>query len=115
MKQMVPQYGGMPETIIKLHSERKDSRSLKNFASLLSSLAKGFTRSFILIDALNEHFTNEDEECGLKMSLLDELLHHRGNAFVYFLIFLTSRENLVLQEKLQGCVRAEIYVADTDI
>ena len=51
------------------------------------------------------------------MTLLDELLQlqSREDTLPGFSIFLTSRENLVLQERLEECVRAEIYATDGDI
>ena len=117
VKQMVLQKEEMPAQVTKLHAECKGQLSLRDYASLLSSLSTDSKRSFILVDALDEHFANENDEDVLEMNFLDELLQlqHRGNGLPGYSIFLTSRENPVLQERLGGCVRAEIYAADRDI
>ena len=117
VKQIVSQHKEMPENVRNLYAKCKGSSSLRDYASLLSSLSNDFRRSFILVDALDEHFINEDHENGLEMTLLDELLQlqYRENALPSFSIFLTSRENLVLQERLEGSVREEIHAADGDI
>ncbi|KAL8816202.1 MAG: hypothetical protein Q9191_008370, partial [Dirinaria sp. TL-2023a] len=106
----------MPENVAKLHAECKTSPSPANCTSLLLSLSAKFKRSFILVDALDEHFSNGDDDL-LEMTFLDELLQlqHGENISPGYSIFLTSREHLVLQERLGACARARIYAADADI
>lgn len=120
VKQIVAQQKDMPVEVVKLysaHGQGQKSLSLGNQLCLLSSFPNSFRRSFILIDALDEHFTNEDEENGLQLILLEELLklQKQGSCFKGYTLFFTSRENYVIQEHLTGAVRLDIRAADSDI
>ena len=120
VKQIVSQQQDMPVEVVNLysaHGHGQSSLSLKNLLSLLSSFPCSFRKSFILIDALDEHFTNEDEENALQLTLLDELLklQKQGSGFEGYTLFFTSRENHVIQEHLAGSVRLDIRAADSDI
>ncbi len=120
VKQIISQQESMPEEVITLYSAHKqgqNSLSLGDHLSLLSSLPNSFRRSFILIDALDEHITNEDEENALRLTLLDELLklQKQGSGLKGYTLFFTSRENHVIQEQLAGSVRLDIRAADSDI
>lgn len=120
LKQIVSQQKDMPVEVVNLystHGQGQSSLSLENQLSLLSSFPNSFRRSFILIDALDEHFTNEDEENALQSTLLDELLklQNQGSGFKGYTLFFTSRENHVIQEHLAGSVRLDIRAADLDI
>ena len=110
----------MPEEVINLysaHGRGQSSLSLAEYLSLLSSFPNSFRRSFILIDALDEHFTNEDEEDVLQIPLLEELLElqRRPSASKGYTLFFTSRENHVIRENLAGSCRLDIRAADVDI
>ena len=120
VKQIVSQHKDMPEEVISLYSAHKQGQSLLSLGghlSLLSTLPKSFRRSFILIDALDEHFTNEDEEKALRLTLLDELLklQRQGSGLKGYTLFFTSRENRVIQEQLAGSVCLNIRATDSDI
>ena len=120
VKQIVSQQKDMPVEVVNLysaHGHGQRSLSLKNLLSLLSSFPSSFRRSFILIDALDEHFTNEDEENALQLTLLEELLklQKQRSGFEGYTLFFTSRENHVIQEHLAGSVRLDIRAADSDI
>lgn len=117
VKQIVLQHKEMPEGVTNLHAKCKASPSPTEYASLLSSFSNNFERCFILVDALDEHFTNEEEDDVLEMTFLDELLQlQQGrNSLPGYSIFFTSREHPLLQERMGACVRARIYAADADI
>ena len=120
VKQIVSQQKDMPVEVVNLystHGHGQRSLSLDSHLSLLSSFPSSFRRSFILIDALDEHFTNENEENALRLTLLEELLklQKRGRASNGYTLFFTSRENHVIEEQLAGSVRLHIRAADTDI
>ena len=120
VKQMVSQQKDMPQEVVNLyaaHDQGQRSLSLAEYLSLLSSFTESFRRSFILIDALDEHFTNQDEEDVLQLPLLQELLKlqkHR-NASKGYTLFFTSRENHVIREQLAESGRLDIRAADADI
>ena len=117
LKQLVLQQKQMPPEIIDLYASRKIPPALEDYTSLLSLLLSSFRRSFILVDALDEHFTNENEDDLLEVSLLDELLklQHDSNTVSACSLFVTSRENPIFREKLEECLRLEIRASDTDI
>lgn len=117
---MVLQHKGMPEEVVKrysAHERDQSSLSLAEYLKLLSSFPDSFQRSFILIDALDEIFTNEDEEDVLQFPLLEELLglQKQRSATNGYSLFFTSRENHVIQEHLAGARRLNITAADSDI
>ena len=120
VKQIALQQKDMPEEVVKLytdHDNGQSSLSLADYLNLLSSFPDSFRRSFILIDALDENFTNEDEEDVLQLPLLDKLLklQKQGSASNGYTLFFTSRENHVIQERLAGSSRLDIRAADSDI
>ena len=120
VKQTVSRQKDMPVEVVNLYSAHGHGQrllSLENQLSLLSSFPNSFRRSFILIDALDEHFTNEDEENALRLTLLDELLklQKKGGGLKGYTLFFTSRENHVIQEHLAGSVRLDIRAADSDV
>ena len=120
VKQMVSQQKDMPTEVINLysaHGHGQSSLSLAENLSLLSSFPKSFRRSFIVIDALDEHFTNEDEENVLQLPLLQELLklQRDPSASKGYTLFFTSRENHIIREQLAGSGRLDIRAADADI
>lgn len=110
----------MPREVIDLYTryeKNQISPSLEDYSRLLLSLSNPFRRSFILVDALDEHFVNEDEENAMRLTFLDELLNLQqlGNSSGAFTLFFTSRENHVIQKRLTGYVRLDIRAADPDI
>ena len=120
VKQIVSQHKDIPAEVVNLysaHGHGRESLSLAEYLSLLSSLPNSFRRSFILIDALDESFTNEDEEYVLQLPLLEELLklQKQGSAANGYNLFFTSRENHVIKRKLAGSDHLNIRAADSDI
>lgn len=117
VKQIVSQLKNMPVEVVNLYKQGQSSLSLQSHLSLLSSFPNSFRRCFILIDALDENFTNEDEEDVLQLPLLEELLKLRkqGSASNGYTLYFTSRENHVIQEQLTGSARLDIRAVDSDI
>ena len=110
----------MPREIADLYIRKREgqtSLSLEDYSRLLSSFSNHFRRSFILVDALDEHIINDDEENAAQLTLLDVLLdlqEQGDNSGGHTLLF-TSRENGLIQERLAGCIRLDIRAADADI
>lgn len=117
VKQMVIQQEEMPKEISDLYKKKsKAAPSVEDSVSLLSSLMSGSKRSFVLVDALDEHFTNEDEESMSDLTFLNKLLQLQHQVSVQgYSLFLTSREQPIFQERLAKCIRAEIYAENADI
>ena len=121
-KQLTVQCNKMPQEVTDLYNGHVNVASLPSKAELsvlLRSLLSGFRRSFILVDALDEHFTNANEGSALETTLLDGLLDLQRH-WPDFNLFFTSRDNAVIQERLVGsdstaaaCI--EIFAADSDI
>lgn len=117
VKQLVLQHEDMPREVIEMyveHTKRKSSPSLGEYSRLFPSLLNGFRRSFILVDALGEYFTSDDEESILEVTLLKELLKLQQTR-PGCTLFITSRANPVIQERLSGTVHIEISAANADI
>lgn len=120
VKQMVLQQRDMPRELADLYIRKRNgqtSLSLEDYSRLLSSFSNHFRRSFILVDALDEHIINDDEENAAQLTLLDVLLdlqEQGDNSGGHTLLF-TSRENGLIQERLVGCIRLDVRAADADI
>ena len=120
VKQLVLQHRDMPKEVIDLYTKSRNgqsSLSLEDYSRLLLSFSNHFRRSFILVDALDEHFVNNDEETAMQLTLLDELLNlqQQGHSSGGYTLFFTSREIGVIQRRLAGGVRLDIRAASSDI
>ncbi len=120
VKQIVLQQEDMPQEIKTLYSNyknRQSSLSLEDHSRLLSSFSNHFRRSFILVDALDEHLIKDDEENAMYLTLLNFLLnlHQQKNSSGGYTLFFTSRENSLIKERLAGCARLDIYATNSDI
>lgn len=120
VRQVVSQLGDTPEELRDLytkHRKGQSSLSLEESSSLLSSLSNHFRRSFIVVDALDEHFNNKKKDNAMQMALLDVLLplqRHQASSKGYTLFF-TSRDQGWIEERLKGYVRLDIRAANSDI
>ena len=120
VKQMLLQQIEMPREVKDLYAEHKNGQSpmsLEKYSKLLASLPKYFRRSFVVIDALDEHIISNDAEKSIQMTMLDILLdlqHGRNGSNGYTVLF-TSRHIGLIQETLAKCARIEISAADSDI
>ena len=120
VKQIVLQQKDMSQEVKSLYKTYKDSdspRSLEDLSKLLSSLSNQFRRSFILVDALDEHLINNDEENPEQFTLLNFFLnlYQQRNSSRGYMLFFTSRENGLIKERLAGCARLDIYAIEDDI
>jgi hypothetical protein len=105
---------------MELHYNYKDSQSLPSldeYSKVLSQLSNRFKKSFIIVDALDEHVNNEEEGCPMQIEFLDRLrqLQRQSNATTSCRLFFTSRENRSIQSQLAGCARVDIRALDSDI
>lgn len=91
--------------------------SLDQISKLLLSFSNRLRRSFILVDALDENFANEDEENRLRSDLIEKLqsLQRQNDQPGGCSLLFTSRENYSIREQLADCTRIDIHAADSDI
>lgn len=120
VKQLVRQQSDMPEEVKELYTKLENGRkslSLEDHSRLLLSSSNHFRRSFILVDALDEHIINDDEEGAMQLTLLDILLNlqRQRNSSGGYTLFFTSRPNGLIQRRLAGCVCLDIRATDSDI
>jgi hypothetical protein len=81
---------------------------------LMSSMAS-FHRTFIVIDAVDEHLPSEKDEYNPDIPLLRELSSIQQKMSGRCTIFITSREILLIQEQLQDRIRLDVRAHDEDI
>ena len=120
VKQMLLQHLGLPREVKDLYAEHKNGQSpmsLEKLSKLFVSLSNYFRRSFLVIDALDEHMISDDVEKSMQMTMLDILLNlqHRWNGSNGYTLLFTSRHIGLVQERLAKCARIEISAADSDI
>ena len=120
VKQMLSQRKDMPQEVKDLYAKHKNgqgSLSPEEHHELLASLPIYFQRSFVVVDALDEHISSDDEDDLTQMTILDTLLNHqhRWNGSKGYTLLFTSRHIGSIQEKLAKCARIEISATDSDI
>ena len=120
LRQMVSQSKKMPvvikDTFVR-HDYGGTALSLSECSKLLAILSTRFRRCFVIADALDENFRNNDDANLLHMPLLEGLEHLRTAAVKGSTVsmFFTSRENDEIKNKLFGCTRQEIRATDHDV
>lgn len=110
----------MPREVIDLYARCKNgqsSLSLEDHSQLLSSFSNHFRRSFILVDALDEHLISDDEDNAMQLTLLDTFLNlqHHGSSSGCYTLFFTSRIQSLIESHLAGFIRLDIRATDSDI
>ena len=120
LKQTILQLKELPSEIREIYVKHNNGQrplALEDCIRLLLSVTNRFRRSFILVDALDENFINNDEENPLQISLLDELqkLQRAGNNGRGYSMFFTSRQNNSIKQRLSQYTHHEIRAAMEDI
>ncbi|KAH8767818.1 hypothetical protein BGZ57DRAFT_797785, partial [Hyaloscypha finlandica] len=121
VKQLASQRNAIPDEVKALFSEHKEGKtspSLYDYSKTLSQLSNCFRRSFIIVDALDEH-VDKEEDSAVQMEFLARLrqIQLQSNPKNLCRLFFTSRENQSIQTQLQhfGCGRINIRAVDSDI
>ena len=120
VQQLALQCKDMPQEISDAYdkcSHGQISLSQSDCSELLISVSSRFRRSFVVIDALDELLTNDDEGSGLRLDILDELLRlqEQRSSRAYYSLFVTSRENRVIQQSLARSICVEILANSEDV
>ena len=109
----------MPEIVRKEYCKHCDGSvpmSSIGYVKLLSALLKEFSRSFIVLDALDEYCGQEDEtESGTTIKLLDELQDIISDSSSGCRLFLTSREDTLSMYTEMAATRVCIKAKDEDV
>jgi len=119
VKQLASQRNAIPDEVKALFSEHKEGKtspSLYDYSKTLSQLSNCFRRSFIIVDALDEH-VDKEEDSAVQMEFLARLrqIQLQSNPKNLCRLFFTSRENQSIQTQHFGCGRINIRAVDSDI
>jgi Cdc6-like AAA superfamily ATPase len=112
LKQLARGQPSMPESVETLygrHEKKKTRPLLAEIAKTLNSVVSGYTRTFIIIDALDECH-NFDRNL---TSFLSEIFNLRSNTGAN--IFATSRFIPEITKEFEGSLSVEIRASDGDM
>lgn len=122
VKQLIIQQNDMPSDIRESylrHGHGNSAPSLDEYSELLQSTLKLFTKSFIIVDALDEHIElSEDASNSARtIEFLTRVrdVQQRLDAGKSCRLFITSRENRLIEDQLTDCTRIDIRATDSDI
>lgn len=109
----------MPKEVKELYDKhvKKDTfPSLDEYSTLFSQLVASFSKTYIIIDGLDEH-VGEDDDGSLNMEFIDRLrqVEQQDGMNGRMRLFVTSRANDTIREHLDGCVSINIYALASDI
>lgn len=117
-KQSILQQTGLPIEAKALYSECRNggiSASAEQCLNLLESSVSHFRRTFIVLDALDEHLPSEEDVYSPQIPLLFELINIQRRRPGRCTIFITSREIHSIREQLPNWTRLDIRASDEDI
>jgi len=104
----------MPESVKNLHERHRDKRTRPSFGEIsevLHSVVGNYSRTFIIIDALDECQVSD----GSRKKFLSEMLNLQAKTGVS--LFATSRFIPEIMEEVKGgiCISLEISASDEDV
>jgi hypothetical protein len=112
LKQLAQGLSPLPESIQSLYDSHKEKRTRPTFneiSSTLHSVCALYSRSFIVIDALDECQASD----GCRTQLLTEMFALQAKSRAN--IFSTSRFNPEISEHFKNSMRLEIRASDHDV
>jgi Cdc6-like AAA superfamily ATPase len=112
LKQLVQQKRSMPENLKKLYERHKDTRTrplIEEVSRVLHSIAADYSKTFVIIDALDECQVTG----GSHKKLLSEILRLQTESGVN--LFATSRFVPEIMMNFKGCPSLEILASDEDV
>jgi hypothetical protein len=109
----------MPGQISQAYTKTNGERSLSidQCSELFESVLRQFKKSYILVDALDEHLNDDEKRPTFQIEFLRRIqeIQKRVNISTCCRLFLTSRENPLIEEQLEACTRVEVRATDRDI
>lgn len=117
VKQQILQLKELPKELIDYNDRKQESLTVTDCIRLLSLFSAHFRRVFVLIDALDEHLTNDDEGNVLELGLLNALLvlQKQPTEGTGVSLFITSRKIPVIEETLQEALHIDISAVEGDV
>ena len=119
LKQIVLKNQEIPEEVREefcRHGNGRNRRSLTKSVDLLSTLLKRYRRSFLVLDALDEYFEQDDgSETRTTIDILDELQRILSNTESTCRLFLTSRVDRLAQCDTLGATKVCIKAKEEDV
>ena len=112
LKQLVQELPSIPESVKNLYTHHKDKRTRPSFDEILKALhpiLADYSRSFIIIDALDECQATD----GGRSKLLSEILNLQAKTGAS--LFLTSRYLPEIVKEFEGSISLEIRASDEDV
>lgn len=112
LKQLVqerPLYGEPVTALHRLHADRRRSPSLKEICIALNSVLNSYSKSYIIIDALDE-CTDSD---GTRSELLTILRNIQTKTDIRLMV--TSRFDARIEQSFQGSPMLEIRASEADV
>jgi len=112
LKQLIQDRPSVPESVKNLYECHKSTRtrlSLDEISEALHSVIIGYSRTFIIIDALDEcQVSNEG-----RTRLLSKIFNLQANTGLN--LFVTSRSIPEIMQEFKGSISLEVYASDEDV
>lgn len=112
LKQLVQEKHSMPEIMKSLYKRHKNKRTrplIEEVSKVLYSVVADYSKTFIIIDALDECQVIN----GSRMNLLSKILYLQAK--IGASLFATSRFIPEIIKNFEGCVSLEILASDKDV
>ena len=112
LKQLVQEQLSVPESVKSLYERHKDKRTRPSFdeiSNVLYSVVAGYSKTFIIIDALDECQASD----GSRKRLLSEIFNLQTKTGVN--LFATSRFIPDIIKEFEGSISLEIRANDEDV
>ena len=112
LKQLIQRRPSMPEcveTLYKRHCSERTRPSLEEISKVLHAVAKDYSKTFIIIDALDECEAPD----GGRKKLLSEIFNLQGGKGVC--LYTTSRCIPEVEKEFEGSMSIEIRASDDDV
>jgi Cdc6-like AAA superfamily ATPase len=112
VKQLVQEQSSMPERVKSLYEYHKDKRTRPSFDEIskaLHSVVADYSRTFIIVDALDECQISD----GGRTRLLSEIFNLQAKTGAS--LFATSRYIPEIMKEFEGSVSLEIRASDEDV
>ncbi|WAO96611.1 Hypothetical protein NCS54_01429100 [Fusarium falciforme] len=118
-KQLARQKQVLPKEVNDLYdkyAKKETFPSLDEYSTLFLQLVASFSRTFIIVDGLDEHVGEEDDG-SLNMEFIDRLrqVEKQDDMNGRMRLFVTSRENDTIRDHLDGCSYINIHALASDI
>jgi hypothetical protein len=112
VKQLVQEQPYIPKSVKNLHTYHKDKRTRPSFSEILEALhsvAAYYSRTFIIVDALDECRVSDGSRGRFLLEIFNLQVKTRAN------IFATSRYIPEIEKEFKGSMLVDIRASDNDV